>query len=116
MNYHWCPCGGEVAAGGDAPPGGGQCLSCGLVFATVAAVTAAGGMAAQLCNRRRSGAARCQVQGCRHDMVALCDAPVGNRRTCDLRICSHHRTRVGRNRDRCPEHAVPGGAAEGSER
>jgi hypothetical protein len=28
----WCPCGGEVAAGGKAPPGGGECLACGRIF------------------------------------------------------------------------------------
>ena len=107
MNMHWCPCGGQVEAGGKAPPGGGECLSCERVFDSPAAVVAAGGTCAQICIRgRRSRRPQlCLEDGCTHEMVALCDHPVALRRTCDRPICSQHRTMVGKNRDRCPAHA-----------
>lgn len=102
----WCPCGGEVAAGGKAPPGGGECLACGRIFEAGASVAAAGGAVAHLCTRGRPRRAeRCQEEGCSAPMVALCDEPVGGRRTCDRRVCARHRTGVGDNRDRCPAHA-----------
>lgn len=104
-----CPCGGEVASGGKAPPGGGQCLGCERVFETLGAVSAAGGSAMHLCIRGPSRPKLCQEDGCRSPHVALCDEPAGGRGTCDRRICATHRTRVGDNRDRCPKHA--GGAA-----
>lgn len=106
MNMHWCRCGGEVSAGGKAPAGGGECLACGAVYEDAAAVSRAGGGSAIICGGRgRRRPALCQVEGCRAVGVALCDEPVGSRRTCDRLLCSRHATSVGRNRERCPEHA-----------
>lgn len=106
MILHHCLCGGQVEAGGKAPPGGGECLACGKVYESGAAVQAAGGSSAIICDRRRSRRPqRCSVEGCTHDSVALCDEPTGPRRTCDKAMCSAHRTMVGKNRDRCPAHA-----------
>jgi len=100
-----CPCGGEVAAGGKAPAGGGECLVCGRVFASGEAAVAAGGSAAHVCIRGRRRSALCEEPGCKNEQVALCDEPVEGRRTCDRRVCAIHRHRVGSNRDRCPAHA-----------
>ena len=107
MTLHLCPCGGEVVAGGKAPDGGGECLACGLVFADSAAVNAAGGSSVIACVGRwgRQRPMLCSTEGCRHEMVALCDEPTAPRRTCDRPMCTEHRTRVGRDRDRCPAHA-----------
>jgi hypothetical protein len=99
-----CPCGGEVAAGGKAPAGGGECMKCHRVFETAAAVTDAGGGAIHLCGGR-ARPQRCQVPECTATSVALCDEPVAGGRTCDRRLCRDHRIAVGRNRDRCPDHA-----------
>jgi hypothetical protein len=101
------PCLGQVVAGGDAPAGGGQCLRCGKVYESGAAVTRAGGLATFICGGR-GRARRCSVPDCKQPQAALCDAPVeraGRRATCDASMCAGHRTRVGPNRDRCPAHA-----------
>jgi hypothetical protein len=107
VTLHICSCGGQVEAGGKAPPGGGECLACGRVFNDPAALVAAGGSWAIVCNRghRRRRPELCHEEGCTHEMVAFCDEPVAPRRTCDRPICSRHRTMVGKNRDRCPAHA-----------
>jgi hypothetical protein len=102
----YCPCGGEIAPGGTAHVGGGDCLSCGKSFADTDAIGAAGGTAA-IVSARRAAQGVCQVEGCGSILgVALCDEPVGARRTCDLRLCEEHRVRVGHNRDRCPRHGA----------
>lgn len=106
------PCNGEVATGGDAPEGGGQCLRCGRVFDSGAAVASAGGGAAFVCVRGRGRVQKCAEPGCGDPTTPLCDEPVAGGRTCDRRMCDAHRTRVGRNRDRCPLHA-PGAASRG---
>lgn len=68
-----------------------------------------------VCSRGRSRGPRenCSVPGCPNGAEALCDWPIaGEGRTCDRRLCHHHRKQVGRNRDYCPEHftaAMSGG-------
>jgi hypothetical protein len=36
-----------------------------------------------------------------------CDYPMGEGKTCDKHLCLKHATRVGVNRDFCPEHVKP---------
>ena len=47
----------------------------------------------------------CQVEGCYENHVALCDYPTVDWKTCDKRMCSTHRTRIGENVDYCADHA-----------
>lgn len=103
---HWCPtpCGGQVAAGGNAPEGGGECLTCGRLFGSAAALQEAGGTSAMICGGRGLGKPPQRCEYCTRGMVALCDEPIGGGRTCDRRMCAAHRSSVGRNRDRCPDH------------
>jgi hypothetical protein len=42
---------------------------------------------------------------CNRDSVALCDFPTGSSKTCSLRMCRLHRTRVGLDIDYCPRHS-----------
>ena len=57
-----------------------------------------------VCSRGRKRV-NCDVPGCPYGCVALCDWPMpGESRTCDKKLCAHHRRRVGANRDYCPEH------------
>jgi len=58
------------------------------------------------CSPGRRGSP-CQEPGCRELHVALCDWPLTGPaagKTCDRRMCSAHRHRVGKNRDYCSAH------------
>ncbi len=48
----------------------------------------------------------CQVRGCTRPPVVFCDHPVGNGKTCDMRLCGTHTWRPSALDaiDYCPEH------------
>lgn len=66
-----------------------------------------GGGGAIICAGRGRAAARCQHPACNTPHVALCDHPLGNGKTCDMRLCGAHRIKVGPDDDRCEHHAEP---------
>lgn len=63
------------------------------------------GATAIVCQRRlRTQPVTC---ACGVTAARLCDYPTGPRgRTCNRPVCALHATRVGKDRDLCPEHAV----------
>ncbi len=63
------------------------------------------GTAMIVCGVRAPRAARCQAAGCSRTHVALCDHPMGNGKTCDMRLCGSHRVQLGPEDDRCEDHA-----------
>jgi hypothetical protein len=46
----------------------------------------------------------CQDPGCDFESEILCDWPIGDGRTCDLRLCATHARNMGEDRDFCPVH------------
>lgn len=46
---------------------------------------------------------------CRREANRLCDHEISPGKTCDANICVSHATRVGPNKDLCPDHARQGG-------
>lgn len=50
--------------------------------------------------------AMCDVEGCGAQHEKLCDWPVGDKKTCDRKLCRAHAHKAGPNRDYCPAHYV----------
>lgn len=64
------------------------------------------GMAIACSRGRKPKRKPCEVSGCVASHRKLCDYPIKDKKTCDMKLCDYHATSVGPDRDHCPSHRI----------